>query len=114
MDMLNYKQFSEKFPLCNNCVSSNDAWALILKRWRDEGKLKEAKHWRWGPPIESGSKMTRLYDVLRVVKLVVLEHQTGKPRPRIAFLCQTYTEQLADILRPPNTVDTAEEKAVTS
>lgn len=113
MDMLNYRQISERFPICNNCVSSNDAWALMLKRWREEGKLKEKRHWRYGPSIDGGNQPTRLYDLARVVRLVVLEHQGGHPRPRIAFLCQTYTDQLADILTSVATVASDDEQAVT-
>lgn len=100
MEMLNYRQFSERFPLCNNCISSHEAWAILLKRWRDEGKLAEKKHWRYGPSIEGNNQPTRLYDVRRVIRLVVAEHQAGNPRPRIAFLCQTYTSELAEILKP--------------
>lgn len=113
MDMLNYRQLSERFPICNNCVSSNDAWALLLKQWRDKGRLKELRDWRYGPSVGGHNQPTRLYDLRRVVKLVVLEHQTGSPRPRIAFLCQTYTGELADILNPVAAVTADDEQAVT-
>lgn len=111
MEMLSYRQFSARFPLNNNCLSSHDAWAYLLKRWRDEGKLEEKKHWKWGPPLDDARNLTRLYDLRRVAKLIVLEHQKGNPRPRIAFLCQSYTKDLADILTPANP-DT--EQAITS
>ena len=114
MDMLNYREFSAKFPLCNNGISSEEAWSRLLKDWRDDGKLVEKKHWRWGPPADSGVRMTRRYDVLRVVKLIVLEHQAERTRPRIEYLCQTYTEELTAILTPAVSADPALEQATST
>lgn len=113
MDMMNYAQLSVRFPLCNNCISSSEAWATLLKRWRDDGKLKEVRDWKWGPSPEGNNQPTRLYDVRRVVKIIVSEHQHGSQRPRIGYLCQNYTEQFIDILTPVASVTFDEEQAVT-
>lgn len=113
MDWITYKQFSAQFPICNNCVSSDRAWAELLKRWRDEERLVEKKHWHYGPSVDEGFPMSRYFDPVRVIKLVVLEHQKGNPRPRIAFLCQTYTEALAEILNAA-AAPTDEKQAVPS
>lgn len=100
---LTYRQLSARFPLCNNGLSSNDAWAFLLKKWRDDGKLQEKKHWRWGRDQESAKhNPTRYYDLLKVIRLVVAEQQTGRARPRIGYLCQNYTEEFIDILKPVN------------
>lgn len=110
-EMLNYLQFAQRFPICPNGLSSADAWAYLLKKWRDEGKLVERKHWRYGPAVEGGRNLTRIYDLRRVIRLVVAEHQAGNPRPRIAFLCQNYTKELADILTVPAVSSDTEQAA---
>ena len=113
MEMLNYKQLSDRFPICNNCISSEEAWSLILKRWRDDGKLVERKHWRYGPGVDASTRLTRYYDPRRVVRLCVLENQGQRPRPRIAYLCQTYTEAFIEILKQSVTVVDTDDKQAT-
>lgn len=115
MEMLNYKSLSERFPICNNGVSSDQAWSLLLRRWRTDGKIKERFHWRYGPSVEVTNKPTRYYDLLKVVKLVCIEARADSPRPRVSFLYQSYFDEFAAILKEANsaTAATAEQVITT-
>lgn len=111
MDMLNYKQLSDKFPVCPVDESSDMAWASLLHRWRDEGKIKERIHWRYGPGVDS-NRPTRYYDVPKVVRLICLEARGKLSRARISFLYQEYFDQFAAILQEANAANAANAEQV--
>lgn len=112
--MMNYRQLSVKFPLCLVGESSDQAWASLLLRWRDEKKLELKRHWKYGPSVEGNNQPTRYYDVPRVVRLVCLEARTKLPRPRIAFLYTEYFDELAAVLTEANAENAAREEQVIS
>jgi hypothetical protein len=115
MDMLNYRDFSKKFPVCPKGESSDQAWASLLLQWRGKGKLELKRHWRYGPSIDGNNQPTRYYDVPRVVRLVCLEARSPTPRPRIAYLNTEYYDDFSAILAEANAAKaTNAEQVITS
>lgn len=112
--MLNYRQLSAMFPVCPNGESSDQAWASLLKQWREVGKLELRKHWRYGPSIEGNNQPTRYYDAPKVVRLICTEARLNdrrrQPRPRIAYLYAEYYDAFAAILTEANAEKTAREQ----
>lgn len=93
MELLSYKQFATRYPFC--CADSTTPWAIMLQKWRESGELVERDHWKFGRVEE---KMGRLYNPVKVIRLIIKEARGDNPRPRISYLYQTYLEEFVIVL----------------
>lgn len=98
METLNYRQLADRFPVCPNSESSLEAWQKLLWRWREDGKLEQRKHWRYGPSIEGNNQPTRYYNLAKIVRLICVEARGKMVRPRIGFLYTEYFDEFTEIL----------------
>lgn len=93
MELLSYGQFSDRFPL--DCVESGEAWAKLLRKWRDDGKLIERNHWKHA---RVNGELVRVYNSNKVIRLIITEARGYNSRPRISYLYQNYLEEFVQML----------------
>lgn len=107
MELLNYQQFSERFPYPGD---SEKVWQKLLLRFRDKGLLRKDKHYR----LKFFKAIRHVYDVRSVVRVICIEARKDKPLPTAFHLLELHYDAFCDILQPvPTTPNSPNEQANT-